>query len=85
MPAKKRTVEVVLVRWFDSAIYKGDPCQPEELSGYLENESAGLLVAENDDWITLALDRCLDTGDVRLTLCIPRTNIRAIRRWKVKA
>jgi hypothetical protein len=56
------------VRWFDSAIYKRDPCQPESLSGYLDNESAGVLVQEDKEKITIALDRCLDTEDVRLIL-----------------
>jgi hypothetical protein len=74
---------IAYVRWFDSAIYKGDPCQPEDLSGSLDNESAGVLVREDKKEITIALDRCLDTKDVRLVLCIPKANVRAIRRIRV--
>ena len=70
MPAKKLAshITIAYVRWFDSAIYN-DPCQPEDLSGYCENESAGLLIAQDADKITLAVDRCLDTKEIRMVLC----------------
>jgi len=73
---------IAYVRWFDSAIYKGDPCQPDQLTGTTENESAGILVSEDDNTITIALDRCLDTKDVRLVLCVPKANILSIRRFR---
>jgi hypothetical protein len=73
--------ELVYVRWFDSAIYDGGAIWPDELSGYCENESAGLLVAESADSLTLALDRCLETGGLRLVLVVPRANIRSLRRF----
>ena len=76
----KRTV--AYVRWFDSAIYKGEPCRPDELSGICHNESAGLVVDEDKDKITLALDRCLDTQDVRLVISIPKANVTSIRRFR---
>jgi hypothetical protein len=75
---------LVYVRWFDSAIYTGQACQPGELTGVCENESAGLLVQEDAEKITLALDRCLDTKDVRLVLCIPKANVRQIRRMRTE-
>jgi hypothetical protein len=73
---------IVYVRWFDSAIYKGEACHPDLLGGACENESAGVLVREDDDSITIALDRCLDTGDVRLVLCVPRANVLSVRRFR---
>jgi len=72
---------VAYVRWFDSAIYAGVACQADELSGYSEMESAGVLIAEDDDKITLAVDRSLETQNVRLVLCIPKANVREIRRF----
>lgn len=69
---------IAYVRWFDSAIYH-DPCQLEDLSGYCENESAGLLIAQDADKITLAVDRCLDTKEIRMVLCIPMVNVRRVR------
>ena len=71
------------VRWFDSAIYKGEPCQPEDLTGFLDNESAGVLVQEDKEKITLALDRCIDTNDVRLGNAQHKANVRKIRRFRV--
>jgi len=83
MAAQKPKRLVAYRRWFESAIYKGDPWQPEELSGSLENESAGVLVQEDKRTITIPLDRCLDTKDVRLVLSIPKVNVRSIRRFRV--
>jgi hypothetical protein len=54
-------------RRFDSAIYKGEAC---------ENESAGVLIREDEKEVTIALDRCLDTEDVRLVLCVPKARRR---------
>lgn len=79
----KATVKIAYVRWFDSAVYKGEACQPGELSGICENESAGVLLSEDKKSITIALDRCLDTKDVRLVLCVPKANVRSVRRFRV--
>ena len=76
---KKPRPEVVYLRWFDSSIYKGEACQPDQLTGFCQNESAGLLVSEDSDSITIALDRCLDNGDVRLILCVPKANVLEVR------
>ena len=80
---KKQGTSLAYIRWFDSAIYKGEACQPELLSGTCENESAGVLVKEDDKEIIIALDRCLDTKDIRLVLCVPKANVRSIRRFNV--
>jgi len=80
---KKERTRLAYVRWFDSAIYKGEPCQPDDIDATLENESAGVLIREDKKTIAIALDRCLDTKDVRLVLCIPKVNIRRIRRFTV--
>src|SRR5438876_595161 len=79
--AKKPKTALAYVRWFDSSITNGETCQPEDAAGVLENESAGVLVLEDKKSITLAMDRCLDTGCIRCTICIPKVNIRSIRRY----
>jgi hypothetical protein len=76
-------VILAYVRWFDSAIYKGEAYSADEVTGYLENESSGLLVEETKDSVTIALDRCLETKNLRLVLCVPKANIRAMRKFKV--
>jgi hypothetical protein len=82
---RKRAIpktKLAYVRWFDSAIYKGEACQPEDLSGTCENESAGVLVKEDEKTITIALDRCVETKDVRLVLCIPKANVLRVRHFE---
>jgi hypothetical protein len=71
------------VRWFDSAIYREGTCHAEDLTGFMENESSGLLISEDDSSVTIALDRCLETQGLRLVLCIPRANIRSFRAIRV--
>jgi hypothetical protein len=80
---RKSLTRLVHIRWFDSSITQGDTRTVEEASGILENESAGVLVREDKKCITIALDRCIETGGLRCTLCIPKVNIRRIRRFKV--
>jgi hypothetical protein len=70
------------IRWFDSAIYHG-PVDVDELNGFSEMESAGFLIEDTPDHVTLALDRNAN-GTLRLVLCIPRANIRTLRKVKVK-
>jgi hypothetical protein len=80
---KKKTVKLAYVRWFDSSITHGETCMPEDAAGVLENESAGCIVREDKRSITLALDRCLKTEGLRCTLCIPKVNVRFVRRFSV--
>jgi hypothetical protein len=82
MKRKAARATLVYVRWFDSAIFYV-PLQADELTGYCEMESAGFLVEETPDSLTLALDRTLDTGALRLMLCIPKVNVRSVRKVKV--
>ena len=66
---------LVYVRWIDSAIYEGGTFQPSDLNGPVMMESAGLLVSDDYDSVTLALDRNPASGDLRCLLCIPKINI----------
>jgi hypothetical protein len=74
--------KLVHVLWFDSSITQGETTSVECASGILENESAGVLVREDKKCITIALDRCIGTGGLRCTLCIPKVNVRRIRRFR---
>lgn len=69
------------VRWFDSSIVEGGVHALEDAANVLENESAGILLKEDEQSITVALDRCLKTEGLRCTLCIPRVNILSVRRF----
>lgn len=79
---KSTRTQVAYVRWFDSAIYTGEACQADELTGYSEMESAGVLLDEDEEKITLAVDRSLETRNVRLVICIPKANVREIQRFR---
>ena len=71
------------LRWFDSSITRGEVCLPEEACGILENESAGVLVSESKESITIAMDHCPITGGLRCTLCVPKVNLRSLRRFRI--
>ena len=73
---------LLLVRWSDAAIGQNGTYTPEEAHGLHDLETAGLLIKEDKDSVTLALDRCIQTGGLRCTLCIPRVNIKSIRWFK---
>lgn len=81
MPRPKRPT-LAYIRWFDSSITDGGACRPEDMAGILENESAGVLIAEDKKSVTIALDRCIETQNVRCSLCVPRVNIRSIRKFR---
>ena len=80
---KKNWTTLVYLRWFDSSITRGEVCLPEEACGILENESAGVFISEDKESITIAMDRCPKTGGLRCTLCVPKVNVRSIRRFQV--
>ena len=79
---KKSGTTIIYLCWFDSSITRGETCLPEDAAGILENESAGVLVAEDGKSITIAMDRCPETGGLRCTLCVPKVNLRSVRRFR---
>lgn len=74
---------VAYIRWFDSSITQGMTVDAADAAGVLENESAGVVVKEDRKCITIAMDRCLGTQGLRCTLCVPKVNIRSIKRFRV--
>ncbi len=81
---KRKRTRIAYVRWFDSAITQGAVCGPEDACGVLENESVGIIVKETKRAITVALDRCLGTGGLRCTICIPWVNVRSVQRFRAR-
>ena len=73
---------IAFIRWTDSALYAG-PFDPNDINGPCSNVSAGLLVHENKETVSIALDKCIDTGQVRSVLCIPRFAIQSIDYFQV--
>ena len=73
---------VAWVRWFDASYQRGE-CSRQELVRRVELESAGLLVEEDDEGISIALDRYEADGVFRYIENIPRQNIISIRKLTV--
>jgi hypothetical protein len=80
MSRDKKTV--VWVRWFDASYQRGE-CSTEDLVTRVELESAGLLVREDEESISLALDRYDGDERWRYIEHIPKVNVRQIRRLKL--
>ena len=74
--------QVVLVRWFDASYQRGE-CTEDELVPRVEMVSAGLLVHEDGDTVTIALDRYDGDQLWRYIEHIPRVNIRKLRRLAI--
>jgi hypothetical protein len=79
---KRQPRTLVYVRWFDASYQRGE-CTEDELVPVVELESAGLLVAESDQTISLALDRYDEDGSWRHIEHIPKVNVRQLRRLTV--
>lgn len=80
MKPKKTTL--AYIRWFDSSITHGGTVTADDAAGVLENESAGVIVREDKKSITIAMDRCIETQGLRCTLCIPKVNVRSVKRFR---
>lgn len=79
---KKAGRTLAWVRWFDASYQRGE-CTQDELVPRVEIESAGLLVQETDDTVSLALDWHEVDETWRYIEHIPKVNVRRIRRIKV--
>jgi hypothetical protein len=83
MPAKKQTKRTIAwVKWFDASYQRGE-CTDDELVPRVEIESAGLLVHEDKESVSIALDRYDADGAWRYIEHIPKVNVRCIRRLMV--
>jgi hypothetical protein len=82
--ARKRLLKktIAFIRWFDASYQRGE-CTEEELVPKVELESAGLLVAENEESVSIALDQCDADGTWRYIEHIPRVNILSMRRLSI--
>jgi hypothetical protein len=73
---------IVFVRWFDASYQRGE-CSHDELIARVEIESAGLLVREDEQSISLALDRYDADKTWRYIEHIPKVNVLELRKVRV--
>ena len=78
MSSKKR--QLVFVTWFD-ALYQRGELTEDELVTRVEMESGGLLVREDKETISIALDYY--DGAWRHVSHIPKVNVKKIKRFKL--
>jgi len=76
----KRTV--AFVRWFDASYQRGE-CTLDEMVPRVDLESAGLLVREDEESVSIALDQYSGDGTWRYIEHIPKVNILAIRKMSI--
>ena len=74
--------EMAWVRWFDASYQRGE-CADSDLVPRVELESAGLLVREDKESISLALDRYPVDGTWRYIEHIPKVNVLSIKRMAI--
>ena len=70
---------VVLVKWIDASYERGE-CSTADAGGLAEATTAGILVKEDDESLTLALDWFGDQEHWRFLETIPKVCVRSIRR-----
>jgi len=75
--------DVVWVRWFDASYQRGE-CTVEELVPRVEIESAGLLVREDEETVSIALDYFDGDRTWRYIEHIPKVNIRDYRKLRIE-
>jgi hypothetical protein len=76
----KRTI--VWIRWFDASYQRGE-CSEDELVPKVEIESAGLLVREDEESISLALDQYDADRTWRYIEHIPKVNVRKMKKLEI--
>lgn len=79
---KKPPIMLAYVRWRDSSYQRGE-CTREELERGVELESAGLLIEEDEDGISIALDRYAGDAAYRHIESIPKACIIEVKKVKV--
>lgn len=78
----KHKTSIAWVRWFDASYQRGE-CSADELIPRVELETAGILVHEDNETISVALDRYSRDGVWRYIEHIPKVNVRKIKRLTV--
>lgn len=73
---------LALVEWVDAA-HEDGPVRADEMAGLVTVHSAGLLVREDDESITLATDYSKAKGTWRDVTCIPRSCVKWVRKARV--
>jgi hypothetical protein len=71
------------VRWADASFQRGE-VSDDELVPRVEIESAGLLVREDADTVSIALDRYEHDGLWRFVQHIPKVNVVCLKKVQVR-
>jgi hypothetical protein len=82
MAKRKQKRILVWIRWYDASYQRGE-CNEDELVTKVEVESAGILVKEDADFVSLALDQYEADRVWRYIEHIPKVNIRQMRKIAV--
>jgi hypothetical protein len=72
-------MKLALVIWYDACYAGSSPRTLDNLGGLVEMHSAGVLVAEDSEKLTLATDWAPEAGEYRHVHHIPRVNIAELR------
>lgn len=80
---KVESVTLAYVRWFDCSYQQGEH-RTNELVTRVDLHSGGLLVREDDESISIALDRYDDDDTWRHIQHIPKVNVISIQRFPVE-
>ena len=73
---------LVYIEWIDASYQRGE-CTDEELRQFVKLQTAGLLVAEGKEFISVALDRYAEDKFWRYIEHIPKVNIKKIKKFKI--
>ena len=78
------TIIVTFIKWFDASNQLDDwgPLRPEDFITRVVLYTAGILAAEDDDSVSLAIDHYERSGTYRHVVHIPKVNI--IKRRDIK-
>ena len=79
---RKTDRKLIWVRWFDASYQRGE-CTLDELNPRIELESAGLFVQEDENTLSIALDRYSDDQVWRYIEHIPKANILKLKRLSI--
>lgn len=74
---------VVVVEWIDASYQRGELTVPE-MTPLMRLRTAGWLVREDKESISIALDRCDSEHSYRDVTHIPKSGVVSIQRIKVK-
>lgn len=74
------TPQIAVIHWIDAALYGSGSFNRADKFGLVKGYAAGLLIAEDDEKITLAMDWFYESNTVRNISTYPKSGIKKITR-----